>query len=102
MGGVSDEASNLAGSTFEVLVDGKVVVRTAPGRKDRQYYYNPSDPQSLTVFVSMQELDMAISRARRRRRPTTVYGEEGSNVRLEVLKNKASEIMMQKSSKLEK
>ena len=69
--------------TFEVVVDGKVVVRT-PGRKDRSM----TNSDSLCVYVSMQELDVAISRARRRRRPTTVYGED-ANARLEVLKSKA-------------
>jgi hypothetical protein len=65
---------------FEVLVDGKVVVPTL-GRKDRDF---------MGIFVSMQELDLAMDRARRRRRPSTVYGEDGSNVRLEMLKAKAS------------
>jgi hypothetical protein len=69
--------------TFEVTVDGKVVVPTL-GRKDRSM----TSTDSLCVFVSMQELDHAISRARRRRRPSTVYGED-ANVRLELLKSRA-------------
>lgn len=69
--------------TFEVMVDGKVVIPTV-GRKDRD------GMGGTIIFVSMQELEVAISRARRRRRPTTVYGEEEANVRLEILKAKAA------------
>jgi hypothetical protein len=101
----------LAGSTFEVVVDGKVVIRTAPpGRKGGVHQGN----NEMTVFMNMQELDGAISRARRRRRPSnTVYGSSGSSSsstdqggdnnylleeeydnksRLEVMRNKAREI----------
>lgn len=55
-------------ATFEVLVDGKIVI----GRGKKQTL---SRAQTM-VFVSMQELDIAISRARRRRRPSTAYGGE--------------------------
>lgn len=58
--------ANGGGAVFEVLVDGKVVVGKTRSRK----------PRERSVFVSMQELDVAVSRARRRRRPTTVYGED--------------------------
>ena len=93
-----------AGSTFEVLVDGKAVVKTAPaGRKT----YNMGG--KMTVFVSMDELEIAIGRARRKRRPSTVYGEDGttgvietSNIpRLEALKNKATEINNSRRNKSE-
>ena len=71
---------------FEVMVDGKVVIPTV-GKKDRD------GMGGHIIFVSMQELDLAISRARRRRRPSTVYGEEEANVRLEILKAKAAAVM---------
>lgn len=93
-----DAKSAFAGSTFEVLVDGKVVVRRAPGRKG-------GVSNEMTVFVSMQELDVAISRARRRRRPSTSYGEgddlEDDKSRLEALKNKAQEINARNKAKAE-
>jgi hypothetical protein len=93
-----DSKGSFAGATFEVVVDNKIVVRTAPGRRVLQ-------SNEMTVFVSMQELDVAISRARRRRRPSTVYGEgddlEDEKSRLEVLKNKALEINA-RNSKVEK
>ena len=54
--------------TFEVLVDGRIVL----GRGKKQKAVDMSKARS--VFVSMQELDLAISRARRRRRPATAYG----------------------------
>lgn len=57
---------------FEILVDGKVVVGNTKSRSRKKI---GTDVQQ-SIFVSMQELDLAISRARRRRRPsTTVYGE---------------------------
>ncbi len=69
--------------TFEVMVDGKVIIPTV-GKKDRD------GMGGHIIFVSMQELEVAISRARRRRRPSSVYGEEEANVRLEMLKAKAA------------
>lgn len=57
-----DDAS---AEVFEVRVDGKVVV----GNRLRKLR-----PETRSVYVSMVELDMAISRARRRRRPSTMYG----------------------------
>jgi hypothetical protein len=81
--------------TFEVIVDGKIVVRT--GRANQQNNFG-------SVFVSMTEMDIAITRARKRRRPSTVYGENGvvkfndddddESNKLEVLKNKAIELQL--------
>ena len=64
--------------TFEVVVDEKVIV----GKNNARMQRLGSDKiiQDLTggicIFVSMQELDIAISKARRRRRPHTMYGKE--------------------------
>jgi hypothetical protein len=86
--------------TFEVVVDGKLVVRTN----------NQRVGNNGSIFVSMAEMDLAITRARKRRRPTTVYGEDGKFIRkidagdiqdetvksrLEVLKQKAMELQSQ-------
>jgi hypothetical protein len=88
--------------TFEVIVDGKIVVRT--GRANQQNNFG-------SVFVSMTEMDNAIIRARKRRRPTTLYGENGVVInkfndddddesnKLEVLKNKAIELQLLNYSK---
>lgn len=72
--------------TFEVMVDGKVIIPTV-GKKDRV-----NSGAGKIVFVSMQELDTAITRARRRRRPSTAYGEEEGNTRLEMLRAKAAAV----------
>lgn len=72
--------------TFEVMVDGKVIIPTV-GKKDR---IGSGGSAGKIVFVSMEELDTAISRARRRRRPSTVYGDDEGNARLEMLKAKAA------------
>lgn len=53
--------------TFEVIVDGKTVIRNQKGSRE-------------SIFVSMSEMEHAIARARKRRRPSTVYGENGTLV----------------------
>jgi len=82
---------------FEVIVDGKIVVRTNQ---------RAGNDNGGSIFVSMTEMDLAIARARRRRRPSTAYGENGMAMagkreededgfgksRLEVLKQKAQEL----------
>ena len=67
--------------TFEILVDGKAVL--GKSRKQRGM-----DVDGKSVFVSMQELDLAITKARRKRRPSTLYGDDSSTegVRLEMLR----------------
>lgn len=74
---------------FEILVDDKVVVgNQARSRKQR------GDSGDGSVYVSMQEMDLAISKARRKRRPSTLYGENGSRaegVRLEMLRKSRDE-----------
>jgi len=64
-GGAEAVEGEINQGTFEVLVDGKIVVRT----NQRSYIGS--------IFVSMTEMDLAIARARKRRRPSTVYGESG-------------------------
>ena len=69
----------------------KVVVgNQRASRKQRAFGALASDG---SVFVSMQELDLAISKARRKRRPTTLYGEDPSNagMRLEMLRKSRAE-----------
>ena len=87
-GGSTDSESGL----FEVVIDGRAVVRLNAGRRGVT-----GTDGGMTIFVSMEEVDQAIGRARRRRRPSTVYGEDNeTNVRLEVLKNKAAESLNSK------
>lgn len=81
--GGSEAASD--SKVFEVLVDEKLVVGNNPKR---------SRKGDGSVYVSMQEMDLAISKARRKRRPTTLYGEDPSNnagVRLEMLRKSRTE-----------
>ena len=63
-------------ATFEVLVEGKVVIGKSRHRKVSRNGNN--DVHDIigrrSVYVSMNELGLAISRARRKHRPTTVYG----------------------------
>lgn len=68
---------------FEILVDGKTVI----GKSSMQMLKGSEELSGgVSVFISMQELDMAISKARRRRRPSTLYGNEDSAATLEVLR----------------
>jgi hypothetical protein len=60
-------------ATFEVLVDGKVVIGKSRHRKVGRGVEMPQHARR-SVFVSMGELDLAIARARRKQRPTTAYG----------------------------
>lgn len=60
--------------TFEIVIDNKVAVGIGKGRPHKAKISRMQKERS--VFVSMSELDIAISRARRRVRPTTtVYGD---------------------------
>lgn len=67
-------------ATFEVVVDGKVVIGKSRHRKVGRGVEMPQNSgQRRSIFVSMGELDLAISRARRKQRPTTAYGDEGDS-----------------------
>lgn len=61
------------GPTFEVVVDGKVVL---PRGRSRKQKYSEAADLGPSVYVSMYEMENAIAKARRRRRPTTLYGDE--------------------------
>ena len=80
--------------SFEILVDGKVIVGNNKSRSRKKI-----GNVHTSIFVSMQELDLAISRARRRRRPsTTVYGEvhEPGDLRLDGLRKDNSIVLHHK------
>ena len=62
--------------TFEIVVDGKVVVGNGKGRPRKAKISRMDMLKGRSIYVSMAELDLAICRARRRLRPTTVYGEQ--------------------------
>jgi hypothetical protein len=73
-------------ASFEVLVDGKKVIGN--GRSSKQKV-GQDMAHARSVFVSMQAMDAAISRSRRKRRPSTVYGDEERSpdfARLEMLR----------------
>jgi len=96
-GGETIDGESSGAGTFEVIVDGKIVVRNNQ---------RAGNDNGGSIFVSMTEMDLAIARARRRRRPSTAYGENGiamaekqrgnedeyGKSRLEVLKQKAQEL----------
>jgi hypothetical protein len=74
---------------FEVLVDGRAVVGKAE-------MVDLTGGGGFSVYVSMGEIDQAITKARRKRRPSTTYSQQGeeagngekgvSAIRLEVLR----------------
>lgn len=62
---------------FEVLVDGKTVIGGGSNGRERHILGGRVDVQNTqSVFVSMEHLGLAISKARKKRRPTSVYGED--------------------------
>merc|ERR1712157_7395 len=69
--------------TFEILIDGKTIVRKRKNKKQ-------GDVHELSVFVSMEEIETAISKARKRRRPSTLYraakSSSDARMRLEMLR----------------
>jgi hypothetical protein len=94
---------NTEDGQFEIIVDGKTVVGKQKHARNKERY--GSGRGDMSVFVSMQEVDLAIKRARNRRRRAannnatsnvssssssspTVFGEQSSNLRLEQLYNK--------------
>mmetsp|Transcript_17125 Transcript_17125/g.25318 ORF Transcript_17125/g.25318 Transcript_17125/m.25318 type:complete len:135 (-) Transcript_17125:403-807(-) len=75
---------------FEIFVDGKIVV----GKNNVSIHKMGPDKDvqdatgGLSVFVSMTELECALSKARRRKRPETMYGKDDKKaVRLESLRS---------------
>jgi len=81
-------------SVFEVLVDGRVVIGKGRSKWQSVSRNGNGGPANsgMSVFISMQEVNAAIAKARRKRRPSTAYvrggAEEGDTpaVRLEMLK----------------
>jgi len=102
-GGEGTDGEGGSAGTFEVIVDGKIVVRANQ---------RAGNDNGGSIFVSMTEMDLAIARAQRRRRPSTAYGEGDNKMagklggnedrfdksRLEVLKQKAEELRRKQPS----
>jgi hypothetical protein len=65
-------------ATFEVLVDGKVVIGKSRPRKVARGVVDMHVIGRRSIYVSMSELDLSISRARRKHRPSTVYGDDNT------------------------
>ena len=62
---------------FEVYVDGKIVIGGGGSNRERHILGGRVDVQNTqSVFVSMEQLGLAILKARRKRRPTALYGED--------------------------
>jgi len=117
-GGEIKNDENMASTIFEVIIDGKTVIR-------KTIRANTQD-NSGSIFVKMSEIDVAVTRARKRRRPsttTTVYSEatitdnnDGTTSttvinlqdedrlmvkqRLDKLKNKSSELQQLKKKEM--
>ena len=101
---------------FEVLVDGRVVVGKAQTKKQSienggggggsSGVGSPVDlANGISIYVSMGEIDQAIAKARRKRRPSTTYSQQGedresegvSAIRLEVLRLRQQQTLKQKA-----
>lgn len=69
-------SQNAGKKVFEILVDGKRVAGDKDLNNSRQKGNNMGMNTSGIVFVSMRELDVAINKSRKKRRPNTVYESE--------------------------
>jgi len=86
---------------FEVLVDGRAVVGKAE-------MVDLTGGGGFSVYVSMGEIDQAITKARRKRRPSTTYSQQGeeagngekgvSAIRLEVLRARQQQEQQRRNS----
>ena len=81
-------------SVFEIVVDGKVVIGKSQTqflkvRRSSKDDINNNNVFGMSVYISMEDLNVAISKARKKRRPTTSYVNEDRNkaIRLELLKD---------------
>jgi hypothetical protein len=93
----SDDQKGGESATFEVRVDGNVVVGKVKSRKQKVARVDMAHARS--VFVSMQEVEYSISRARKRRRPASTYGVGAPRVsRREMLRDNASTTSEDKTS----
>ena len=63
---------------FEVIVDGKTVMGGGSSNsRERHVLGGRVDVQNTqSVYVSMEQISSAIAKARKKRRPTTLYGED--------------------------
>jgi hypothetical protein len=66
---------------FEVLIDGKVIIGKSRGkfqgvRRSMKQEVNDNQVFGMSVYVSMEEVNGAIGKARKKRRPNTVYTPE--------------------------
>lgn len=82
----------LEDTIFEVMVDGKVVIGK-PRSKFQSVRRSGNDEVSnnkvygMSVYISMEDLNVAIGKARKKRRPSSAYIAEGRGkaIRLEML-----------------
>lgn len=114
--GGGGEAAPGDSMVFEVLIDGKGVVGKAETKRQSIGNGNgggssggvgsPVDlANGISVYVSMSEIDQAITKARRKRRPSTTYSQQGedrepegaSAIRLEVLRLRQQQTLKQKA-----
>lgn len=82
----------LEDTIFEVMVDGKVVIGKPRSkfqnvRRSGNDEVNNNKVYGMSVYISMEDLNVAIGKARKKRRPSTSYTPEdrGKAIRLEML-----------------
>mmetsp|Transcript_4501 Transcript_4501/g.6860 ORF Transcript_4501/g.6860 Transcript_4501/m.6860 type:complete len:99 (+) Transcript_4501:301-597(+) len=89
------EDNKLDETIFEVLVDSKIVIGKSRSkwqnvRRSGKQEINNNKVYGMSVYVSMEDVNVAIGKARKKRRPaTTVYGPEdrARSIGLEMLKS---------------
>ena len=92
---------------FEVLVDDKVVVgkpqckwqgvskgTRSSGSIERENDYSSNRVFGMSVYISMKDVNEAVAKARRKRRPNTAYTQQGSMMKgigLDMLKGETTQ-----------
>lgn len=94
-----DDTKKREDIVFDVLVDGKVVV----GKPNTKWHHvrrsgkediKNNKVYGMSVYLSMGDIDTAIAKARKKRRPSTVYSDDIKTVGLQLLREKRDRDLM--------
>lgn len=81
---------------FDVLVDGKLVsgksnIKWHHVRRSGKKDIDNNKVYGMSVYLSVTDIDVAIAKARKKRRPSTAYSDEIKSVGLQLLREDGNE-----------
>jgi hypothetical protein len=88
-----DDSKEREDIVFDVLVDGKAVVSKSNTkwhhvRRSGKEDIKNNKVYGMSIYLSMGDIDAAIAKARKKRRPSTAYSDEIKTVGLQLLREK--------------